>query len=98
MSPACNAVMHGQHAHPPCPQHDCCCDEIGPAAGAFALSALTQRGAKAHRTLLGPLDLARRYEGVGLYTRCDHHGQLITMKQDKRLILDVDYYIVHFKL
>lgn len=81
MSPACNTVMHSQHAHPPCPQHDCCCDELSPATGAFALSALTKRGA---RTLLGPLDLARRYEGAGLYTCCDHHGQLITMKQDQR--------------
>jgi len=26
MSLACNTVMHGQHAHPPCPQHDCCYD------------------------------------------------------------------------
>jgi hypothetical protein len=43
---ACNAVMHGQHTHPPCPQHDCCCDEIGPATDALALSALTQSGAE----------------------------------------------------
>jgi hypothetical protein len=55
--------MHSQHAHPPCPQHDCCCDELSPATGAFALSVFTQRGAEAHRTLLGPLDLARRLRG-----------------------------------
>ncbi len=90
MSPACSAVMHRQHAHPPCPQHDYCCDEIDYATGAFALSALTQRRAEADGTLLGPLDLAGRYEFVGSCARCDRHGHLITMKPDQRLTSDVD--------
>jgi transposase len=46
------------------------CDEVGPATGAFALSVLTQRGAEAHRTLLGVLDLARRYEVASLESAC----------------------------
>jgi hypothetical protein len=89
-------------------------DEIGPGTGAFALSVLTQRGAEAHRTLLGVLDLARRYEVASVASACilaaaarstqlsvlrdylQRHGQLITMKQDHRLISDVDHYIVHF--
>jgi hypothetical protein len=46
------------------------CDELGPAIGAFALAVLTQRGVEAHRTLLGVLDLARRYETTSLESAC----------------------------
>ena len=46
------------------------CDELGPAIGAFALTVLTQRGAEAHRTLLGVLDLGRRYELASLESAC----------------------------
>ncbi len=46
------------------------CDELGPAIGAFALAVLTQRGIEAHRTLLGVLDLARRYETTSLESAC----------------------------
>ncbi len=42
------------------------------------------------------MTLHARYEGVGLYTRCDHDGQLITIKQDKRLISDMNYCVVQF--
>ncbi len=50
------------------------CDEIGPATGAFALSVLTQRGAEAHRTLMGVLDLARRYDVASLESACTLAG------------------------
>jgi len=46
------------------------CDELGPAIGAFALTVLTQRGAEATRTLMGVLDLARRYEVASLESAC----------------------------
>ena len=46
------------------------CDELGPAIGAYALSVLTQRGAEAPRTLMGVLDLARRYEVASLESAC----------------------------
>lgn len=46
------------------------CDELGPAIGTFALSVLTERGADAHRTLLGVLDLARRYDLASLESAC----------------------------
>ena len=46
------------------------CDELGPAIGAFALNVLTQRGVEAHRTLLGVLDLARRYDIGSLESAC----------------------------
>jgi transposase len=46
------------------------CDEIGPATGAFALAVLTQRGVEAQRTLLGVLDLARRYDVKSLESAC----------------------------
>ena len=46
------------------------CDELGPAIGAFALTVITQRGAEAHRTLLGVLDLARRYDVASLESAC----------------------------
>lgn len=90
------------------------CDDVGPATGAFALSVLTQRGAEAHRTLLGVLDLARRYDVASLESACtlaaaahstrlsllrgylQRHGDLISMKQQDRIISDVDRYIVHF--
>lgn len=46
------------------------CDELGLTIGAFALTVITQRGAEAHRTLLGVLDLARRYDIASLELAC----------------------------
>ncbi len=46
------------------------CDELGPAIGTFALNVLTERGVDAHRTLLGVLDLARRYDLGSLESAC----------------------------
>jgi transposase len=46
------------------------CEEISASAGSFALNVLTERGIEAQRTLLGLLDLARRYEQASVETAC----------------------------
>ncbi len=46
------------------------CEEIGARAGAFALNVVTQRGVEAHRTLMGLLDLSRRYEHTSIEAAC----------------------------
>jgi transposase len=55
--------------------------QVGPACGAFARAALTERGPFAVRTLLGVLQLLRRYEVVEIERACE----LVATAQSWRL-------------